>query len=805
MNKSQKLLQKAIALFNDQKLNESKLLLNKITEVDKNNPIPFQLLAFISINQNDIINAIKFFKCSLLLNPNDAITNFNLAEALTQNGLINESLNYYRKAIELNPDNINLYLNLSRNLCITNEHNSALRVLNEAIELNPNFYEAYFNKAKIYYELNDFSTSINLCFKSLEINSYQNQPYQLLGNCYFSLKDFNNALKFYNLSLNFGNFDINLYYQIAYCHFKLNNYENAKQFLHKLILIKPTYIQSFLLISDLYISQSKFKNAIDLLENYLNINSTNNEYMLKLAFLYKEYGKLNKALVILDDLNNSNSKNYLIYYYRGIVYFLMNNINESINDFKKAIELSPNNLILNYCLPFLRIQKITFSFEHLLKIRFQFFLSFFKMRLFVEKQLIHSNIEEYLGVASPFYLSYHELSNFKFYRNYGTFICNSMKKWYDLNFSSIPPRKKNEIPHIAIISSHVKDHAVWHAITYGLINSFLNKNVKVIVFSLNIDESDEINYCINNGIEVVKFNGSLKYLVTKVLDTNLDCIIYPEVGMHQLTIQLAALRLAPIQILSWGHPETSGFKSIDYFLSAKLFDADNSSNYVEKLILFNNLGSYFKFQNIPHCVFSLGEKLEKNKIIISPGNLIKYSPKYDYIYLEILKACPNCVIVFFYENEYIKDIFYNRITSFADNNSFDCLSRFVFLPWLTPQQFNYFLSKSFIFLDSPGFSGFNTVMQAIENDLPVVSLKGKFLRSNFGAGILKHLSLDELIAINPSQIINICCKLVLDNYYYINTRKVISANKDLIFNDDSFLDDLYKFVTNKIYEFNRSN
>ena len=49
-------------------------------------------------------------------------------------------------------------------------------------------------------------------------------------------------------------------------------------------------------------------------------------------------------------------------------------------------------------------------------------------------------------------------------------------------------------------------------------------------------------------------------------------IIYPEVGMDRVSAQLAAQRLAPVQCNAWGHPDTSGLPTLDYYLSSDLME-----------------------------------------------------------------------------------------------------------------------------------------------------------------------------------------------------------------------------------------
>jgi hypothetical protein len=57
----------------------------------------------------------------------------------------------------------------------------------------------------------------------------------------------------------------------------------------------------------------------------------------------------------------------------------------------------------------------------------------------------------------------------------------------------------------------------------------------------------------------------------KVARLNLDVLVYPGIGMHQATYMWCLQRLAPVQVMTWGHPVTSGSFAIDYFVSSDLF------------------------------------------------------------------------------------------------------------------------------------------------------------------------------------------------------------------------------------------
>src|SRR5262249_44207745 len=76
-------------------------------------------------------------------------------------------------------------------------------------------------------------------------------------------------------------------------------------------------------------------------------------------------------------------------------------------------------------------------------------------------------------------------------------------------------------------------------------------------------------------------------------------LIYPEIGMDPMSVRLAAQRLALVQCASWGHPDTSGFPTLDYYLSSEMMEPPGAADhYSEKLVSLPNLSIYYQ-QRIP--------------------------------------------------------------------------------------------------------------------------------------------------------------------------------------------------------------
>jgi predicted O-linked N-acetylglucosamine transferase (SPINDLY family) len=178
-----------------------------------------------------------------------------------------------------------------------------------------------------------------------------------------------------------------------------------------------------------------------------------------------------------------------------------------------------------------------------------------------------------------------------------------MQKWSsEIIKEKVNSQIKNKKIQIGIVGEQIYDHSVWNAITKGIVLNINKELFEINIFKLGKKNDDETALAKINSNTFIDVLNTLEEWCKTISSQNLDILIYPEIGIHPMTIQLASMRLAPIQIASWGHPETTGLPTIDYFISAELFEDGNSvNNYSEKLIklaiksftfkIFNHLNS----------------------------------------------------------------------------------------------------------------------------------------------------------------------------------------------------------------------
>ena len=90
-----------------------------------------------------------------------------------------------------------------------------------------------------------------------------------------------------------------------------------------------------------------------------------------------------------------------------------------------------------------------------------------------------------------------------------------------------------------------------------------------------------------------------------------------------------------------------------------------------------------------------------------------------------------------------------------------------------------------VMLDTIGFSGYNTAVQAMECGLPLVTREGQFLRGRLASGILRRMDLHELIVPTKADYVDLVVKLVTDRQYHARIRGEIERRRAVLFDDQS--------------------
>jgi protein O-GlcNAc transferase len=182
-------------------------------------------------------------------------------------------------------------------------------------------------------------------------------------------------------------------------------------------------------------------------------------------------------------------------------------------------------------------------------------------------------------------------------------------------------------------------------------------------------------------------------------------------------------------------------------------------------------------------------------LLVCPGTPFKYAPRHDRVFVEIARRLGDCRFAFFtYRVPELSEKLRLRLQASFSAHGLDAGRYCVFLPWQSPAQFRGLMGSAHVYLDTPGFSGFNTAMEAVECGLPIVTREGAFMRGRLASGILKRIGLQELVARGEDDYIELAVRICRDGDYRAQLRRRIESQRSVLFDDPAPIRALEEFL-----------
>ncbi len=281
---------------------------------------------------------------------------------------------------------------------------------------------------------------------------------------------------------------------------------------------------------------------------------------------------------------------------------------------------------------------------------------------------------------------------------------------------------------------------------------------------------------------------SLLSIAERVAADDLDILVYPELGMHPDTFTLAGLRLAPVQAAGWGHPDTTGLESIDWFISCEAMEPEGAQDhYSERLALLPGLGTRYAIpqRDAAGSRSDFGIPEGRTAYLV-PQSLFKIHPDNDELIAEVLLRDPRGVAVLFASShENITQAFAGRLAQSLERRGLDIHERTAFLAASLPHPGYLRLNELCdVMLDTLHWSGGNTSLDALASGLPVVTLPGALMRGRQSQAMLKAVGAGELVASDVEGFVETAVRLGRNSEERLALSERILANRWALFERD---------------------
>lgn len=576
--------------------------------------------------------------------------------------------------------------------------------------------------------------------------------------------------------------------------------DKAISLFERAIQANPHFATAYNNLGNAFTQIEYYEDAFQCFERALQINPSYLDACLNFVNSLKKCKQYEAAIDCYQHALKIDSNNAKTFYFLGEVYYDLGDCDLAKTYYVKSLELDPRDLESHIALSIAQIPKIAKSIQEFGDSRIAFAQQLHFLETLPEQKIDLALSEKLIG-RHPFYIAYQDLNNEALLSQFGR-ICTDLAKPIQegLKIRRDPTETSSKI-RLGIVSSFICDHPVWHAITKGWVSQLDTSQFELFILNTNGIVDKETELAKLKAVSYTNCGTAVMTAAQTFVDLYLDVILFPEIGMDNVSKALACLRLAPVQAVSWGHPETTGPPTIDFYLSAQLMELPESSYlYSEKLVPLPNLGTYFEslsIQMVTPDLNVLGINPE-SPILLCAGSPSKYNPNHDRVLVQIAQKLGACQFVFFNFSENLTAILKERLTESFKKANLDANQFLRFIPFLKKEGFHGLMQVSDLYLDTIGFSGFNTAMQALASGLPIVAFEGPQMRGRLASSILSRADLKELICSSESEYIDLIVNLLQNRELLKSIKIKMNQSKDVLFNDLETIRELEKFLIEQV-------
>jgi protein O-GlcNAc transferase len=769
------------------------------------------MLAF-QVGQHQI--AEKFFKAVLRKQPNFAKTLFSLGNLRLAQSLWSEAVEAYHQALAIQPDLAAAHNNLGYALEQQGKLDEALTCYQQALKLSCTYVEDYDNSEKGYQAQNKLNQALSVNLQGLSSNNFH-YPEEVEADQ--GARGDEEELTSPKLSLekddvvaqdSTRNLQHRIINNLGNVLRQQGKLEEAIQSYQQALSLNPNYAQAHNNLGNIFQEQGKLEEALQSYQQALSLNPDFVQAHNNLGNALRQQGKLEEALQSYQQALKINPDFVQTHNNLSDIFRQQGKLEEAVQSYQQVIRLNPKDAHAKFGICMSQLPIVFSSFEEIAVKRdnYQQYLHTLSQSYKVANQEEQEKASEVVGSLQPFFLAYQGLNDRHLQRTYGEMICQLMSsrypQWSQPLF--LPDLETNQKIRIGFISGFFYHHSNWKIPLKGWIENLDREKFELFGYYTGSKQDMQTIVAAQAFTKFVQGPLPTEKWCEVISQDKVHILIFPEFGMDPMTTRLGCLKLAPIQVTSGGHPETSGLPTIDYYLSSDLMEPENAQNYYsEQLVRLPNLAVYYTPLEILPKAHSKSEiGLNEDDIMFwCCQSLFKYLPQHDDVFPRIAKELVGCKFVFIKNpSEYITDVFCQRISYASQGFGLEYKEYCRFLSPMDVSAFTGVTAIADIFLDSIGWSGYNTTMESTVYNIPIVTWPGELMRGRHTMAILKMMGIEETIASSKEDYVKIAVRLGQDPQYRQHISRKIAESKHKLYSDLEPIRTLENFL-NKIVRF----
>ena len=727
-------------------------------------------VTFVAMKRFD--EALASYDRAILVQPDYVDAYYNRGATLHDVKRHGDALISYARAIILKPDHAAAFNNRGASLNDLSRHAEALADFEQAISLSPDYYQAFSNCGLSLRQLKRPNEALVSYEKAIACKPDYAEAYNYRGVTLHELRRFEEALASYRSAIHLRSDDAETFNNHGVTLFGLKLYRDALVEYEKAIRIRPDYADAFNNRGNALHQLDRFVEALASLEAAIALQPALVEPCFNRGNVLRDFNRLEEAGIayagVLDMELQRADADHACKAWLALV---------------SSIDLLPAS--------HRSLEELNASAQAL----DERLASCFKIFQGIKASLVpvHAITHRFLFNLTGFYIAYLQRNVVDPMKNYSLIIMQALGLDEPMGGGRV--RGPGKI-RLGVASGLLKSHngTNW---AYNWL-ARLPKDYDIFSYAFNTDTDDLTRRFSELGTHrsLLFDKSNFAAAIDVMRADDLDILMLPDVGMNICSRILSCHRIAPVQFTAWGHPITTGSPNIDYFLSSDLMEPENAqSHYSETLVRLPNLALFLTAPPARKSGSGLFAFPEGRVLYGCLQSLPKYLPQYDFILPMIAKAVPEAIFVFLegrpvYATAILKERLCKTFT--AQGLAFD---RYImFMPPVSPDGYIDLLSRMDVVLDSIGWTGGNTSLQAIELGKPIITLPGEFMRGRHTLAMFKMMGLEKLVATSIDDYISKAIGLGSDGELRSQVGFDILDHKHLLYEDQVFIDAFDAFL-----------
>jgi predicted O-linked N-acetylglucosamine transferase (SPINDLY family) len=712
---------------------------------------------------------------------------FAQALELHKQGRLTEAEQFYSEVLAHRPDHFDALQMLSVIKLAKGQPAEALRLISEAMRMRRPSPQILVNHGMILHAL-DRSEEALACFDAaLKQKSKFAEAHNNRGAVLAALGRHEEAVACFHKALALKTDYADAHYNLGSSLRVLGRYDEALVGLDRALLLRPDYVKALNnrgavleAINRLPEALACYDRAVALAPGFTE--SRNNRGRVLLA--------LDRADDAIDNFTAAlkfNPDDAEAWYQRGRCLLEISRNEEAAADLAQALALAPGHADARFAACFAELPVIYRNESEIAQCRAAYEQKLRELLNDVERGVLKGDLIKAIGARHPFLLAYQGSNDRALQQIYGEMIGKVIAR----RFSPAPlppPPAPGEPIRVGIVSSFFYRHSNWKIPIKGWISQLDRSRFYVTGYHLGAIHDEQTDAAARLCDRFVHRTLDTDGWRREILADAPHALIYPGLLMDVSSLQLAAQRLASVQCNSWGHPETSGLSTVDYFLSSDLMEPpDAQACYTEKLVRLPNLSIYYEpVAAEPVSVTREGLGLRAGATAFwSAQSLFKYLPQYDDVFVRIAQAVGDCQFVFLrhFGAPRVTQLVRERLERAFSAAGMRAEHHCVFLNRMSQSQFAAAAGLCDVFLDSIGWSGCNSALECLPQALPIVTFEGPTMRGRHSAAILRMIDVTDTIAATVDDYVAIATRLGQDTQFRQTMSSRMAENRHRLYED----------------------